>query len=106
MPAQSCVHAYIHPPLLLCPLHFFPCWDRNDPPAPLLPFQLTPPLADPNLDGGDAATPKMPNSASSLSGGASEVVAAVVEEDALFTVVTKLMAASAAANGAEAVTSA
>jgi hypothetical protein len=68
---------------------------------------LLPPPANPNPNGGDATTPKAPNYASSLLRGASEAVAvAAAAEDALITALTKAMAASAAADGAEAVTSA
>ena len=81
----------------------------------LLSFGITPPTATAVVsgchcslaipDGGDAKTPKAPNSASSLLRGASEVVAAMAEEDTSFTRVTKATAASAAADGEEAATS-
>ncbi len=61
----------VRPPLLLCPLRFFPRRDRDDRPAPSLAFRLPPPPADPDPNGGDAATPEEPNSASPLSRGAS-----------------------------------
>jgi hypothetical protein len=67
MPTQSRVHAYVHPPLLLCPLLFFPRQDCDDCPAPSSAFRLPPPPANPDPDGGDAATPEGSNSAKSLS---------------------------------------
>jgi hypothetical protein len=53
------------PPLLLFPYQLFPHWDCDDCPAPSLAFGLPPLPADPDPIGGDATTPKEPNSASS-----------------------------------------
>jgi hypothetical protein len=58
------------PPLLLCSLQFFPQWDCDDCPALLFIFQLPPPLADPDPNLGDAASPEEPNFALPLSRGA------------------------------------
>jgi hypothetical protein len=70
-PARSRVRAYVRPPLLLCPLRFFPSQDCDDRPAPSSAFRIPPPPDDPDPEGGDAATPEGPNSASALLRGAS-----------------------------------
>ena len=55
------------------PSLILPRWDCNDRPAPSLAFRIPPPPADPDPDRGVAATPEGPNSASSLSRGASNL---------------------------------
>jgi hypothetical protein len=67
----ACVRAYVCPLLLLCPLQFVPCRDCDDRPFPSSAFRLPPRPADPNPNGVFAAAPEAPNSASSLSRGAS-----------------------------------
>ncbi len=55
------------------PSSIFPHQDCDDRPAPLSAFQLPPPLDNPDPNGGDAATPEGPNSASAVLRGASNL---------------------------------
>ncbi len=69
----ACVRTSVLPSFyVLCPLRFFPHRDCDDRTSPVVGVPIPPTPADPDPDGGDAATPEGPNSASSLSRGASD----------------------------------